>query len=129
VLTQHFEQISLDLISSLPKGKGGVHRDSCMHGHPMARTYSFKICDGQGISRSCSRNFQPYQILTDRGPQFVGVLSKQVSLKLGIEPLQTTAYHLQTNGVLERLHSTLEAMLGKTRSLGLDWVKQIPFVL
>ncbi len=35
----------------------------------------------------------------------------------------------QTNGVLERLHATLEAILGKARALGLDWVGQIPFVL
>jgi len=30
--------------------------------------------------------------------------------------------------VLERLHATLEAMLGKASALGLDWSKQLLFV-
>ena len=71
----------------------------------------------------------PYQILTDRGSQFTGSLAKQLTSLMGLEKLHTTAYHPQTNGVLERLHATLEAMLGSTRALGLDWVQQIPFVL
>jgi len=34
--------------------------------------------------------------------------------------LYTTAYHPQSNWVLERLHATLEAMLGKAFAKGLD---------
>ncbi len=71
----------------------------------------------------------PQQILTDRGTQFTGALAKQLTSLMGIEKLHTTAYHPQTNRVLERLHATLEAMLGKARALGLDWVGRIPFVL
>ncbi len=67
--------------------------------------------------------------MTDRGTQFTGALAIQLTSLMGIEKLHTTAYHPQTNGVLERLHATLEAMLGKARALGLDWVGQIPFVL
>ena len=48
---------------------------------------------------------------------------------LNIEHLRTTAYHPQSNGVFERLHATLKAMLGKATALGLDWVKQLPFVV
>ncbi len=76
-----------------------------------------------------SRMGLPHQILTDRGTQFTSELAKQMSSLLGIEKLLTTAYHPQSNGVLERLHSTLEAMLGKVHGLGLDWVRQLPFVL
>ena len=76
-----------------------------------------------------SRMGLPYQILTDRGSQFTGGLAKQLTSLMGIEKLHTTAYHPQTNGVLERLHATLVAMLGKAWALGLDWVRQIPFVL
>ncbi len=71
----------------------------------------------------------PQQILTDRGTQFTDALAKQLISLMGIKKLHTTAYHPQTNKVLERLHATLEAMLGKARALGLDWVGQIPFVL
>ena len=48
---------------------------------------------------------------------------------LGIERIRTTAYHPQTNGVLERLLGTLESILGKAHVKGLDWVKQLPYAL
>ena len=76
-----------------------------------------------------SRMGLPLQILTDRGPQFRSSLSKHLTSILGIEHLLTTAYHPQSNGVLERLHATLEAMLGKASARGLDWVRQLPFAV
>ena len=71
----------------------------------------------------------PLQILTDRGAQFTSSLSKQLTTVPNIEHLRTTAYHPQSNGVLERLHATLEAMLEKATAIGFDWVKQLPFVV
>ncbi len=53
-------------------------------------------------------------------------MAKHVTSMLGIERLHTTAYHPQTNGVLERLHTTLEAMLAKAHAEGMDWVRQLP---
>ena len=76
-----------------------------------------------------SRMGLPLQILTDRGAQFTSSLSKQLTTVPNIEHLRTTAYHPQSNGVLERLHATLEAMLEKATALGFDWVKQLPFVV
>ena len=76
-----------------------------------------------------SRTGLPYQMLTDQGTQFVGVLAKHIYEMLGIEHLRTSHYHPQTNGALERLHSTLEGMLAKAKTSGLDWVTQLSFVL
>ena len=72
-----------------------------------------------------------YQVLTDRGPQFVGTLAEQLYAMLGIDHLRTTPMHTtpQINGVLERVHSTLKTMLVKSRSTGLDWDTQLPFIL
>jgi len=39
---------------------------------------------------------------------------------LSIDKLQTTAYHPQTNGMLERLHGTLEAMPAKAAEQNLN---------
>jgi len=76
-----------------------------------------------------SRMGLPHQILTDHGAQFTGALMRQLTTMLHFDHIHTTAYHPQSNGVLERLHSTLEAIIGKARSSGLVWVKQLPFVL
>ena len=43
--------------------------------------------------------------------------------------VKTTVYHTQSNGVLERLHATLESILTKAHKKGLDWVKELPFAL
>ena len=48
---------------------------------------------------------------------------------LNIDKVKTTPYHPETNGVVERMHGTLGAMLTKASALGLDWVGQIPFAM
>ena len=61
-----------------------------------------------------SRMTLPMSILTDQGSQLTGKLMCEVCQLIGIDKLQTTAYHRpQTNGALERFHSTLNSMLTK----------------
>ena len=48
---------------------------------------------------------------------------------LHIEKIKTTPYHPEGNGVVERMHGTLGAMLTKAASQGLEWVGQVPFAL
>ena len=135
VLSQPFEQIALDIVGPLRKGKGGARfilTAACMATR-WPDAIALKSITAKSVAEAAieifSRMGLPYQILTDRGSQFTGGLAKQLTSLMGIEKLHTTAYHPQTNGVLECLHATLEAMLGKARALGLDWVQQIPFVL
>jgi len=70
-----------------------------------------------------SRSALPYVILTDRGSQFVSKLMQELSQLLGIE------HHPQTNGTIERMHATFEAMLTKAHQQGLDWAAQVPYAL
>ena len=51
-----------------------------------------------------------------------------MSEKLGISHLRSTAYHPQTNGMVERLHRTIKQSI---RILAHDgaWTKVLPFVL
>ena len=55
----------------------------------------------------------PQRLMSDQGTEFCGkVISAMCSL-LGIEKIRTTPYHPQTNGSAERVHQTLQRMIGK----------------
>ena len=71
----------------------------------------------------------PLQLLTDQGSQFVGSLVSRLCKDLSIDKIKTTPYHPECNGVIERMHGTLGAILIKATSMGLDWVAQVPFAL
>ena len=49
---------------------------------------------------------------------------------MGIKKINTTAYHPQTNGLVERFNRTLTSMLAKTvQKQGRDWDEHLPYVL
>lgn len=50
-------------------------------------------------------------VLTDQSSQFLSTLFKEVCTILKIEILQTSAYHSQSKGILERFHATLKSMI------------------
>ena len=55
---------------------------------------------------------------------------KEVELLLGFHKVNTTAYHPQTDGLVERFNRTLTAMLAKTAERGgRDWDHHLPYVL
>ena len=56
----------------------------------------------------------PEEILTDQGTNFTSQLLREVYGLLQIDPIRTTPYHPQTDGLVERFNSTLKAMLKKT---------------
>jgi Integrase zinc binding domain/Integrase core domain len=72
----------------------------------------------------------PKSVLTDLGSQFTSELMKQMSKLFKIEHLKTTAYHPQTNGALERSHSTLKDYLTHFITENLDnWDEFVPLAM
>ena len=70
----------------------------------------------------------PDRIITDRGPQFMGTVWKTLLQQLGIEAASTTAYHPQSNGMVERMHRQLKAAL-KARLKDAAWMDELSIVL
>ena len=72
----------------------------------------------------------PTEILLDRGKSFLSSLMKEIVKLLGIHQTNTTAYHPQTDGLVEQFNCTPTTMLAKTaKKGGCDWDKHLPYVL
>ena len=50
-------------------------------------------------------------MISDRGPQFAAELTRELNKMLGIETKLLTAYHLETDGQIERINQELEQYL------------------
>ena len=67
----------------------------------------------------------PRDISTDRGSQFTSDLWEAFNQLLGIRIHQTTAYHPQANGLVERFHRHFKSAL-MARLTGPNWVDALP---
>jgi hypothetical protein len=67
-------------------------------------------------------------ITSDRGPQFTSNLWFKLCEMLHISHRQTTAYHPESNGVVERLHRRLKDAL-RARAAAATWSEELPLVL
>jgi Integrase core domain len=70
----------------------------------------------------------PTNITSDRGVQFSSALWAAVMTKLGIKHAMTTAFHPQSNGVVERFHRCLKDAL-RARFAGVEWPQHLPWVM
>lgn len=75
-----------------------------------------------------SRFGVPRHLTSDRGPQFTSALWSSLASSLGVTLHHTSAYHLQSNRVVERFHSDLKASLQAHLSSP-SWIQQLPWVL
>jgi len=110
--------LTVDFITKLPvvAGKDAIlvvcNRLSKMT-HFVATT---KETSAEGLARLFRDNMWklhglPESIVSDRGPQFVAELTKELNRMLGIETRLSTAFHLQTDGQIEQMNQELEQYL------------------
>ncbi|XP_059570175.1 uncharacterized protein LOC132243804 [Alligator mississippiensis] len=77
----------------------------------------------------CQLGF-PSEILTDRGGNFMAEVMECLWDCCGVQHLKTTAYHPQTNGLVERFNGTLKGMLkAYVDSNPNDWDEKLPHLL
>ena len=135
VMSEPFETMAFDIVDPFPKGKGGCRfllTAVCMASR-WPEAIPLRSITAKAVSVGMMEIFAttgiPLQLITDQGAQFVGALVSQLCKGLHIDRIQTTPYHPEGNGVVERMHGTLGAMLTKAAKEGMDWVGQIPFAL
>lgn len=72
----------------------------------------------------------PEALLSDRGTNLLSNLMKDICNLLGIRKLNTTAYHPQCDGMVERFNRTLKMMLRKqAATFGSQWDRYLSGVL
>ena len=72
----------------------------------------------------------PERLLSDRGSNFMSELIANVCRLLNIEKVNTSGYHPQTDGLVERFHQTLITMLSMyVQKHGQDWDRYLSYVL
>ena len=122
-----FSALHLDLVGPLPPSEGHsylltvIDRFSrWVEAIPLV-TMTAHACAMALLRHWVARFGVPGSIVTDRGRQFTSSLWSELSSLLGVAHNQTTAYHPQSNGLVERLHRTLkERLMSRSQATGVS---------
>ena len=127
VVTQPFQDMAIDLVGPFPTAVGGYkHMLTCIDSAskwPEAipvRTTTTKVIIRCLIEIFSHCGF-PVRLTSDNGSQFVSKVFKKWLRDKGIEHSRATPYHPQGNGVVERLHRTLNEVVAKTVEAKGNW--------
>ena len=132
-----WQQIGIDAVGPLPK----THRENeyiidvvChftrfVEGWPAPSIDMISISKAV-IDRVVCRYGLFERMVSDRGSVFVGTLAAHIYKALRIHRVVTTAYHPQSNGMIERFHSTLKTTLKLwSNEVPEEWDILLPFAI
>ena len=130
----HFRHVYVDLVGHLPPSEGHTYLLTAVdrfsrwpEAFPLRSTDAATVAQAFNLGW-VSRFGIPEVIISDRGPQFVSSLWDEMAKTLGTSLHRTSAYHPQSNGMVERLHRQLKASL-TARLKDAAWIRQLPWVL
>lgn len=129
-----FSHIHVDIVGPLPYSYGYSYLLTVIdrttrwpEAFPL-QSITADVCALALISGWISRYGMPLEITSDRGRQFISALWTAISSTLGIAVHRTTAYHPQSNGLVERFHRSLKVSL-RARLATDQWVAHLPWVM
>lgn len=134
--SERFEHVHIDIVGPLPTSSSG-HRylltmiDRCTR---WAEAVPLREISAEVVARKLYETWIvrfgcPIKVTTDQGRQFESGLFKSLAQLLGVERTRTTAYHPQSNGIVERWHRTLKAALMTRLADNNKWLVELPTVL
>ena len=129
-----FEHIHMDLVGPLPPSEGNVYILSIVdrftrwpEAYPIP-DMSTKTVAKTFFDNYISRFGTPSELTTDRGSQFESKLFEELTKLTGTLHIKTTAYHPQSNGMVERFHRQLKSAL-EARGNTENWASELPMIL
>ena len=134
---QPFEKVSWDIMGPLPASSKGnkyilVVTDlfsKWVEAFPMRSTESESLATIL-VNEIVCRYGVPQYLHSDQGANLTSKVIQNLCKKLGIQRTQSSAYHPQGNGQVERFNRTLEAMLAKmVKENQRDWDQHLPRAL
>jgi hypothetical protein len=134
VPTHRFSHIHVDLVGSLPASKSFTYLFTIIdrtsrwpEAIPIAATTTVDCANA--LFQGWVSKFGVLAVITsDHRAQFTSSLWAALCSLLNIQHNQTTAYHPQSNGMVERFHCRLKDAL-RARCAAANWVDHLPWVL
>ena len=135
---RRFSALHLDIVGPLPESEGCQYLLTVIDRYtrwleaiPLP-DITARTCARALLRHWVSRYGVPETLVTDQGRQFTSDLWAALTASLGITKKQTTAYHPQSNGMIERQHRTLKERLvsrATASGVGSGWMEHLPFIL
>jgi len=129
-----FDTVHMDIVGPLPPSRGFSYiltmidrKSRWPEAFPLRNITAQTVAD-IFFNNWISRFGVPKHVITDQGRQFESSLFQELLKRVGAKRLRSTAYHPQTNGLVERFHRTLKNSL-RALSDTYDWVGSLPLVL
>lgn len=136
-VTRPFQKVALDIVGPLPKTHAGNQYIFTFQDHFSKYPEAFPLSDLKAttianvfVEELICRHGTPEKLLTDQGTNFTSERFQEICKLLDIEKLQTTAYHPETNDIVERSHQTI--MAGLSQFIDEDqrnWDVWLPYVM
>lgn len=132
-----FEKIFLDIVGPIDKSRKGNSFILTIQDDLSKFSTAIPLADhtANTIAKAFVENFIchhgiPKAIVTDQGPDFMSRIFTACCKLLQIKKINTTAYHPQANGALERSHRTLaEYLRHYVSEKKLEWDEYVPYAM
>jgi hypothetical protein len=134
VPTRRFAHLHVDLVGPLPLSAGFnyvftiLDRTTRWPEAVPLKSIAAADCAHALLHGWVQRFGVPATITSDRGAQFTSSLWASLCAILDIVHVPTTAYHPESNGLVERFHRRLKDSL-RARAASADWFAHLPWVM